>query len=220
MCVILLDSCSKSEIPTFTDLSADDLVNLNGEEAEISFDLIPDTIVTYDIKAVLSGLAVDYDREITIATTEATTATEGTHYTLTESVVPANKVEGECKLRLLAPEKLKEGDSLIIELEVLKSGELLPGINTKLRYKIVAGLPNAWSSWMGDYCFGAYSKVKFKFLIDIYGSVDAIEAVMSSWNWGPHQFYVYKELQAYKEAHGGNPLMDENGIEVTVPVAI
>lgn len=216
--LIFLSSCSKSEIDTFASASDNEMVNILGEEAEVSFDLIPETEVTYDITARLSGFAVGQARTINIVATSETTGVEGVHFTISDCVIPANEIEGTCQLTLMADTTLVDGDSLIIELEVQKSGELLPGIDTKLRYKIVAGLPNAWPDWLWGYFFGSYSKEKYKFLIGLFGSADEV-AKIPSWgnfmNMGAYQFYINKELKKYNDAHG--TLIDENGDEVTFP---
>lgn len=224
--VILFSSCNKSEIETFADKSSDEMINILGEDAEVSFDLIPETSLTYDIKALVSGFAVDYERTVNIVATESSTAVEGTHYTITECVIPANKVEGECKLTLMAPDALAEGDSLILELEVLKTDKLLPGLDAKLRYKFVGGFPSDWpDSFLYGFFFGDYSKTKYKFLIGLFGSIEGVAGVA---NWGnfmslrSYQFYVFKSFEDYKSNNPdlldseGN-LLDENNVPVIFP---
>lgn len=215
--LIFLSSCNKSEIDTFAKASSDEFINIIGEDTELSFDLLPETTYDIDIVARLSGFATNSDRKIDIAVSDATTAIEGKHYTLSECIIPADKVEGICKLTLMADTALLEGDSLILELEVQQSGKLLPGVDTKLRYKIVAGLPNDWPDWMYLYFFGSYSKVKYKFLIGLYGSVEAVGAVVTwdnFWHTADYKFYLTKALEEYEKEHG-EPLRDENGNVVT-----
>lgn len=231
--LLFLSSCNKSEIDTFASTSPDELINIIGEgDVEVSFELIAESELSFDIKALVSGFAVDYDRTINIVATDATTAVEGTHYTLTECVIPANKVEAKCVLTLKEPVSLEQGDSLILELEVLKSDKLLPGLNTKLRYKFVGGFPSTWpDAFLYGYFFGDYSITKYKFLIQLFGSVDEVGKVAS---WGnfmslrSYQFYVFKSFEEYKvnikitdpDKHKfddeGN-LLDENDVPVIFP---
>lgn len=217
--IYLFVACNESNIPTFSDSSDIYYVNIDGDESEISFDLVPVADTSYTITARLMGLASDQDMVVNIVATDSTTAIEGEHYTLSECVIPANKVVGECTLTLFAPDTLAEGDSLVIELEVLKSGEWLPGIDTKLRYKIVAGLPNNWPTFWALFCYGNYSKVKYRFLLELYGSAKAIDDAANSFQWDGHRLFVYKALLKYEEENG-EPLKDENGNEVTVPITI
>ncbi len=224
--LLLLAACSKSEIDTFANTSPNELINIIGEEAEIGFELIAEKELSYEIRALVSGFAVGYDRKINIVATDSTTAIEGEHYTITECIIPANEVEGFCLLTLKEPIGLAEGDSLVLQLEVLKSDKLLPGLKTKLYYKLVGGFPSDWpDSFLYGYFFGDYSKKKYEFLISLFGSVDDVANVA---NWGniysltSYQFYIYKAFEQYKSDNPdlldkqGN-LLDENGKPVEFP---
>lgn len=66
---------------------------------------------TIELPVVLMGMPKDYVREINIiAVADSSTMVEGTHYTITDNVIPANAVKGIVKINLL-----RGNDPLLLE---------------------------------------------------------------------------------------------------------
>ena len=212
-------ACTEQETPVYEGL---DYVNLESKQVALSFDLLPveDTLLTFSVKVM--GYLAENEREVQVVAAEGTTAREGKDFRMEKCMVPATEIAGELKCRVFKPEGLQEGDSLIINLLLKDSGDLLAGIRTTAKIKIEAGLPSVWSGdWWTNYChelvYGAYLKEKFRFLIHILGSVEKVNSVgmdigaRSDW-----QLYFYTELTKFEKDNG--PLIDkETGERVTFP---
>lgn len=212
-------ACSEQETPVYEGL---DFVNLESKQVSLSFDLLPveDTLLTFNVKVM--GYLAENEREVQVVATEGTTAQEGTDFRMEKCTIPANEIAGELKCRVFKPVGLQEGDSLIINLLLKDSEDLLAGIRTTAKIKIEAGLPSVWSGdWWTNYChelvYGTYLKEKFRFLIRILKSVEKVNTVgmdigaRSDW-----QLYFYTELTKFEKDNG--PLIDkETGERVTFP---
>lgn len=71
------------------------------------------TIHTIELPVTLMGVPKDYDRDISIAVNpDSTTMVEGTHYTLSDLIIPAGEVSGIIKINLY-----RDRDPEILEKE-------------------------------------------------------------------------------------------------------
>jgi hypothetical protein len=207
--------------------------------AEKSAALMLDTIY---IPIKISGEMSNTDRAVPLQANAAkTNAIAGTHYQILSSVVKANELTARVAVLVKRTPDLKTRQ-LRIFLEIVPSADFPltitntktnstyngepsasynPGYLIKLTDQLLK--PDTWDgsgSWF-KYYFGAYSAVKFKFIIEVTGRIVWGDRA----RYGPDaptdtemQIYYTKLITAlyeYEKING--PMIDETGNQVTFP---
>lgn len=173
----------------------------------------------------IMGSAVKRDREMNIRVSDTSTAKAGYHFKLGPAIMPADSFQVRVPVYLYRKPGLR--DSIVNVTFIMgESKDFKPGYNDipgtsnkldRLHYKLTITdqllKPGNWDSQYAP-VFGAFSRVKFEFMIAVTGKTD--------WNSTPFpgdkNFLVQQvkyALYQYELANG--PMMDENGERVVLP---
>ena len=152
---------------------------------------------TINVDAQVMGNVADHDRTVAI------------------EVDPQSKGTFPVVLRRDASLQSK---AVTLYLKVVANSDFKPGVNEenhiRLIWNDILSRPNNWSDL--EPFFGAYSNVKYRFMLTNSGGAGEFSTETMSWA----QLMSYKirfqnALNDYNAAHPGNPLTDENGNLVT-----
>lgn len=229
--------CKKSELTKF---ELNDRVyiykeafNTKRDSVTSSFAVKPNSLLVDTVKIAvrIMGVAKNYDREVKLmAVDTATTAVAGVHYQFLPYVIKAGAYSADLPVVINRTTDMKT-QSFTLTVEVAESKDLKPGVpnsavtgnfaGASIRYFIRMNdfltKPSNWDSQLNTY-FGAYSQVKFKFIIDVTGITEFAIGAAPLMSFGEISYYkafVKSKLTDYVTANG--PLMDENGGVVTFP---
>lgn len=229
--------CKKSELTKF---ELEDMVyiykeafNTKRDSALCSFAVKANSLMVDTVKIAvrIMGVAKNYDREVKLeAVDTATTAVAGVHYQFLPYVIKAGAYSADLPVVInRTPDMKTQGFTLTVK--VVESKDFKPGVpnsavagnfaGASVRYFIRMNdfltKPSNWDSQLNTY-FGAYSQVKFKFIIDVTGITEFAIGAAPLMSFGEITYYkafVKSKLTDYVTANG--PLMDENGGVVTFP---
>lgn len=231
--VILLVSCAKDElIPYQQDprvyfskvirSSSSNADSINYTFGVRPFELQVDTVI---LQLNIMGLATDTDREINLIAEDSSTAKKGYHYNFGPLVMPAGKYTTEIPVIVYKRAGLKDS-TVFLYLTIGESKDFKPGFTDKpsvtsvrdrLHYKISITdqliKPSNWETSLVN-TFGAYSKVKYQFMINNTGKMIWDTTIFPS----EQNFLVQackEALYRYEQQNG--PLLDENGNRVVFP---
>lgn len=223
--MIAITGCSKSDLLMYQEDPR--VYFVRSEVIEYTFSVKPTTLQvdTLYIPVRIMGSATKQDRTFALKVEDSSTAKLGYHFRFGPLVIPANTYEVSLPVYLTRRPGLK--DSVVVaNITIGETADFKPGyidksigINPldKLHYRITINdqllKPGNWDTYWINY-FGAYSKVKFQFLIQSTGKI--------SWNSSPLpqdlNFIVQTArlaLYNYEQANG--PMFDENGTRVVFP---
>jgi hypothetical protein len=121
------------------------------------------TVHTIEIPVTLMGMPKTYDRAIKVVpVAEETTMVEGTHYTIDESVLPANEVKGTIRVNLLRdkdPEIQEREFTLKLVIEENEDLRTVGQNEFTITYSDIRPTltPSWWVTWAGlpNYSFEA-----------------------------------------------------------------
>lgn len=137
-----------------------------------------------------------------------------------EYVIKAGKVSAKLPIKLYRTEALKSGNIQII-LNLINNGNLLVGkYNKKMRLDVTDELTMP-ANWWPNY-WGNWSKTKHRFMIDVLGlKIDEkwLSDITKSIDISLLDYYsrlLKDALQKYEQEHG-DPLLDENDMQVVFP---
>jgi hypothetical protein len=229
-------ACTKSELTSYTQPDMiyvyKDFYNTNKDSATYSFAIKPNGLMTDTVKVPLRimGNARNNDRMVAIRTVTGNTTATIQQYTILPTIVKAGSFTTEIPVLVNRTADMKTKEVRIL-LEIVASPDFQPGVpNTTATTSRAGGAtqylvkindfltkPSNWESVLSTY-FGAYSQVKYKFIIDVTGRTEfpiSGQEIVS-----PSQFLFYKkllreELEKYNAANGA--LTDEAGSPVTFP---
>jgi hypothetical protein len=230
-------ACKKSELTKF---ELGDMIyiyketyNAKKDSALCSFAVKPNSMIVDTVKIAvrIMGVAKNYDREVKLeAVDTATTAVAGVHYQFLPYVIKAGAYNADLPVVInRTPEMKTQGFTLTVKIS--ESKDFKPGVpnsavagnfaGASVRYFIRMNdfltKPSNWDSQLNTY-FGAYSQVKFKFIIDVTGITEFTVGQPPAMAFGEINYYkafVKSKLFDYVALNG--PLMDENGGVVTFP---
>lgn len=185
-------------------------------------DLQVDTVI---LQLNIMGLATDADRTINLMVEDSSTAVKGYHYNFGPLVMPAGKYTTEIPVLIYKRPGMKDS-TLLLYLAIGESKDFKPGytdktttssVRDRLHYKISMTdqliKPSNWDNSLVS-SFGAYSKVKYQFMITSTGKTEWDVTIFPS-----EQNYLVQAckeaLYNYEQQHG--PLIDEAGNRVTFP---
>lgn len=179
--------------------------------AVASIDQYIDTVY---IPVRIMGFAADRDRIINIAVSDSSTAIRGEHFEIGRTVVGAGKYADSVEVYVYRTEDMVE-KSYTIYLQIKESEDFIPGYEDYQTYAISVTdqvLPPSWSYTLISN-FGAYSVVKFRFMVSVL-QVSTFDGVLPS-EYAAMASRVKLALAEYEAEYG--PLYDENGERVTFP---
>ncbi|MAW95390.1 MAG: hypothetical protein CMF33_09205 [Leeuwenhoekiella sp.] len=226
---LLAISCSESEELMF-DLEKPGVYfyKLAGNEyldsLNYSFVVYPESVVKdtleEELRIRVMGTAASFDREINLVVEDSSTAIEGKHFDLPNSIVmPADAYEVYVSLYLYRTEDLKESEKKIYF--TLKSSEYFnAGYTDNLQHIITVTdqltRPSDWTGGLTDVFYGADSKRKHEFMVQTLGTVSITMGTGSSIS--EMMSFQQKMLVALSEYEAENgPMLDENGNRVSFP---
>lgn len=173
---------------------------------------------TINVDAQVMGNVADHDRTVAIEVDpQRTTASAAQYSAPTSVVIPAGQSKGTFPVVLRRDASL-QSKAVTLYLKVVANSDFKPGVNEenhiRLIWNDILSRPNNWSDL--EPFFGAYSNVKYRFMLTNSGGVGEFSTETMSWA----QLMSYKirfqnALNDYNAAHPGNPLTDENGNLVT-----
>jgi len=239
--VYFLGACTKQNIAAGSDADASvyfiypvnfaspsSFDSLNYTFVGKSDDVVKDTI---RLAVRVAGRTADHDRAIDLSAAGAgTTAVEGVHYKLLHYVMPKDSFQTMLGVVLLRDPSLLD-TAVVLNLQLKSSSDFPVTMKdtimddgkfyTKSSLKVIFTdrliKPNNWDSYLVTF-FGAYSKVKFRFITDVIGVSAFPNAGPGRITFPQMQYYqnvVRNALVDYNAAHG--PLIDENGNAVVIP---
>ncbi len=230
-------ACKKSEL---TKYELDDMIyiykeafNSKRDSAISSFAVKANSLLVDTVKIAvrIMGTAKNYDREVKlVAVDSATTAVAGVHYQFLPYVIKAGAYNADLPVVINRTADMKT-QSFTLTVQVAESKDFKPGVpnspvagnfaGASIRYFIRMNdfltKPSNWDSQLNTY-FGAYSQVKYKFIIDVTGITEFAIGAAPQMSFGEITYYkafVKSKWVDYVAANG--PLMDENGGTVTFP---
>lgn len=180
---------------------------------DLQFDVI-------EIPLVVTGKSVDYNREVNLVVVdEKTTAVRDVDYTMEKVVIAAGDGKAVLKIKVNRTEDLKSEERVIF-LQILPSEGLGVDVDTTwLDYKVkindILTKPARWIYECQPY-FGTYSKVKYRYIIDVLGIWDFPDSGENAIPKGQMLFYKDKmksELARW-EKENNKQMLDENNVHV------
>lgn len=211
---------------------ANDLVKTRLTFKSYSFLLLPSSVLqdTLRIKVKTMGLPADRDRIVRGETiTEGTTAVEGTHFKFIDGMVRAGQTEGTLNVLLLRTPDIK-GKTVSLNLKIAETADFKPGVVEDnfftLSWSDNLVKPSNWDAFIGlSTYFGAYSNVKYRFIIDVLGvaTFPLQQSARVPLQPGEYSASMMLDLKfrlkaALASYNAANPaLTDENGAAVTFP---
>lgn len=234
--VLLIAACKKSELTSYTQPDMiyvyKDFYNTNKDSITYSFAIKANSLMTDTIKVPLRimGNARNKDRTVAIQTVADSTTATTRQYTILPTIVKAGSFTTDIPVLVTRTPDMKTREVRIL-LAIVASADFLPGVrNTTATTSGAGGItqylvkvndhltkPSNWESLLSAY-FGAYSQVKYKFVIDVTGRTEF--PITGQDMVSPSQFLFYKKLcrealETYNTTNG--PLTDEFGMMVTFP---
>lgn len=230
MCVFLMTSCKKAELIKY---QLPDMVYFykasgltNNDSTTYSFAIKDKTLLTDTVflPMQIMGGAKDYEREIKLVAVDSlTTAVAGTDYVLIKTVIPAGAFNANVPMIVKRDPVIKTIEKRLV-LEVQQSKDFLPGVpstsvtsisnaggTTRYLVKINDYLtkPNNWDTYLKIF-FGAYSQVKYGFIIQATGRALFPLGVPGGLSYDQMSYYrqVCRNALAEYVAQNG-PLIDE-----------
>lgn len=230
----ILASCKKDPQSVFSGKDGIAFYYKSGAEQDsisysFKFNLMPKVKDTVWIKMRLVGKLSKQPRQIKIVAAAGTTAIEGTHFILPDFSLPADSFQVRFPLILLAASDL-ENKSVRLVMQVADSKDLIAGTRgqadqttantTQFKVNFSKGLikPDYWS-YIASY-IGEYSKVRYQFMIDVFGTTnfrpDTKGGIITYPQWVNIKGKLRNALDVYVSQHG--PLIDEDGGKVEFPM--
>lgn len=179
---------------------------------------------TMDLHLRIIGFPKDYDRSVKIQVESGSNAVEGTHFSIENLFIPANKSDAVAALTFHRTADMKEHPVeavlRVVENEHFKPGyqDLENGRLDRLSYKFILtdklSKPALWDGLWKN-LFGDYSDRKILFLTEALS--------YSDWNVGVYfpqdqnQMKQNARLALYEFEQANGPMIDENNNQVVIP---
>lgn len=234
--LVCLVACRKSELASYTQPDMiyvyKDFYNTNKDSTTYSFATKANGLQTDTVKVPLRimGNAREKDRTVAIQTVADSTTATSQQFTILPTIVKAGSFTTDIPVLVNRTPDMKTKEVRIL-LAIVASADFLPGVpNTTATTGRAGGAtqylikindfltkPSNWESVLSTY-FGAYSQVKYKFMIDVTGRTEF--PITGQDAISPSQFLFYKKLcrealETYNTTYA--PLTDEYGMLVTFP---
>ncbi|MDR6781480.1 hypothetical protein ABIE26_002032 [Pedobacter africanus] len=188
-----------------------------------AFNVQPVNRDTIFFKMRVTGRAADHPRTVSVKAVAGTTARAGIDYILPEVTLPAGKLTLDYPIIVLnSPEMTTNTYTLVAEVAensdftIGSLGNVPASPYTEVNFKQVKVeisnklvQPSYWSAGT----FGAFSVVKFKFMIQVTGLTDFSPEAIGVDGQYNLPIRLRNALAEYEAANG--PLYDENNVRVT-----
>lgn len=223
---ILLYSCAKNEYLTYAE--KDGLSFTRGGDFPTSdsviFSFVTNAIQgtrdTLWVPIALTGIPAKTDRPFRLKIGAGSTAQEGVHFTLTETIFPADSVVFAYPVVLLRSADLMTATRKLI-LEIAEndyytvgalSSQFYPSIRIQVTDQVIK--PTWWAA-AENYYYGPYSNAKYRFMIEVCGIADFSSKTLNYPQILNYRELVRAALKEYEKEHG-EPLRDENNQAITI----
>lgn len=223
---VLLYGCEKNEYPTYAEkdglsfTKGGDLITADSIVYSFITNAIQGDRDTIWIPISLMGSPAQVDQAFQLRIGAGSTAKEGVHFELTESIFPANEVTFEYPVVLLRSEDLME-ETRKINLEIIENDFYTVGVLSREFFESVRiditdqVIKPSWWGFAEDYYYGSYSHGKFRFMIEVCGISDFSSTMLSFPQILNYRELVSAALKEYEKEHG-EPLRDENNQAITI----
>ena len=232
-----ITGCKKSELTQFDQPDMvyiyKDYFATNNDSSIYSFAIRPATLLQDTIKVPMRimGEARNKDRAVNVMVVkDSTTAVEGKHYKIVPPVIKAGQYKGEINIVLFKTPDLANA-GVRLDIAIGESADFKPGLPStapvnpraggSLKYFVkfndILTKPSNWDTRLTTF-FGAYSRVKYLFIIDITERAEFPYGISGGLSYPEMNYYnilCKTELATYVAANG--PLIDESGATVTFP---
>ena len=181
-----------------------------------SFAVYPSQVQEQDMemKLYVMGEAASTDRTAKLAINKSLTTADASQYVFPETVtIPAGKLEAPFIVTLK-----RTDNSVSLYFNVVESNDFKAGVIEQdhfcIKWNDTLSKPKNWDTELLEF-FGAYSLVKYRFIIDTLGFGEFSATSMSWSELTNYKIIMKTALDEYNDAHPGNELKDENGQLVT-----
>lgn len=223
---ILLHGCAKNEHITYAEKNGlsftlgSDLTT--GDSIVFSFvtNAIQGDRDTIWVPIALTGVPAQSDEPFQLLVAASSTAQEGVHFKLTETVFPADKVTIDYPIILLRSSDLID-ETRKLRLEIAESdlytvgslsSDSFAGIRIQISDQVIKP---SWWGFAEDYYYGPYSNGKYRFMIEVCGIADFSSTVLNYPQILNYRELLKSALMEY-EKENGKPLRDENDQIITI----
>jgi hypothetical protein len=189
------------------------------DSLEFSFITSPPDVseITLEVSLHVMGVAVPHDRIAKIKVIEEKTTAESNQYSLPlQVIIQANELLAIMPLALYRTNDLQD-HTVRLYLAVDESSDFKQGVIERshllVKWNDILSMPNNWDNLVEF--FGAFSMVKYRFMINTLGVTEFDTNVMSWAQLMHYKIVLQNTLNEYNFANPGNPLRDENGQFVT-----
>jgi hypothetical protein len=244
--LVLASSCSNDELPVYEDVGRIYFENSDLKDIKLGYDDPVKADSTVSIEVIIVGRLADVDRPITaeVIKTEST-AIAGTDIEILPSVIPAGETKGDLRVKVNNSEKLNKM-TLSARIRLTPNEFFHTDLNEggRLEYSVsfdaIADMPLLWTlpannqDFTLNQYFGPWSRTKELLLYELFGFTrEFLEYDPATQN--PTEVLnsripdkvamgmiaqVNRYLRDYKSEHDGEPLLDENGIEIKMGLGI
>jgi hypothetical protein len=189
------------------------------DSLEYSFITSPPEVseITLEISLHVMGLAAPRDRIAKVRVVAEKTTAGSSHYSMPmEATIRANELTAILPLTLHRTNDLQE-QTVRLDIAVDESVDFKSGVVERnhllVKWNDILSMPNNWDELVEF--FGAFSMVKYRFMINTLGVTEFDTTVMSWAQLMNYKIVLQNALNEYNAANPGNPLRDENGQFVT-----
>jgi hypothetical protein len=189
------------------------------DSLEFSFITSPPSVneISMDITLYVMGEAADHERRANITIEGDKTTAGNTQYTCpSEVIIPSGAYSATFPVVLKRTTDL-QNTTVRLYLKVEDSEDFKVGVrewdHLLIKWNDILTMPKNWSD-LTEF-FGAFSMVKYRFIINVTGVTEFNTSTMSWSQLMNYKIIVKNALDEYNAAHPDNPLKDENGQFVT-----
>lgn len=192
---------------------------LGTDSLDFTFVKYPESVTEYNLPVTvyLMGNPANNARTVNLAVNTAKTTAQEKHYAFPEQVVLlAGSFSVTFHVTLKRTDDLQE-NGVRLYIEIAESSDFKPGVSEEnhllIQWSDVLTRPANWDELVEF--FGTFSIVKYRFIIETTGVTEFSAQTMSWALLTNYRIMCVNALNAYNDAHPGNPLKDENGQYVT-----
>ncbi len=196
--LVLLTGCKKSDPTSYNSPAMVYFYNAPGfstnDSSIYSFAIKPNSLMldTVRIPIRITGIAQNQDRVVNVQVIAASsTAVAGQDYQILPCKILAGQYSGTLNIQVIRNTPAMTIADRALQLQLVASSDFIPGIsntvstsststttfttaggvlNYQLKINDYLSMPSNWNPYLASY-FGTYSRVKYKFMIDVTGGV-------------------------------------------------
>ena len=220
-----LASCAQDEDFFYQDqprvrLVGENIWAVGTDSVTFSFVAYASDVTEQEIKvdAQIMGDVAQRDRTVNLIVVADKTTADASQYTVPSQVtIPSGAAKATFPVVLKRDASLQT-KSVRLYLKVADSADFLTGVNEENHivfiWNDVLSKPNNWPDL--EPFFGTYSDTKYRFMLTNSGGLGEFSTDTMTWaQLTSLRIRFQNALNAYNDAHLGNPMTDENGQLVT-----